>query len=139
LKEIPGLKSSSQSGVSCDSLTTQCEVESESDKLLKDKETVRDLLKDEVLCQLKWNCSRRRGSSGISSSCGKKKNYRVVVRNSSKKKSKNRAAVLGAQTCEKFFISSSMNMDHDNCSKYIEDPVFSTSVVSSLTNLVMSR
>ncbi|KAM7484543.1 hypothetical protein LguiA_000552 [Lonicera macranthoides] len=111
---------------------TSSSVDSVAEKLKDKKYAVRDLLKDDLLAQLKWNSSRKRKNCRNSF---KKLHYRVVGKNN-----KSRSEVLGAQTCEKFFICSSLKVDHDNCSKYIGGgPLFSSSVVSPLTNLVMSR
>ncbi|KAE8100746.1 hypothetical protein FH972_018609 [Carpinus fangiana] len=90
--------------------------DSEDDKA-KLLEAVRDLSKDDLLAQLRWKSSRkRRRGGGISVQ-------------------KLRSKII---SCERFLISTSMKVDHENC-KYMGDSLFSTSVVSSLSSLVMSR
>jgi len=80
-------------------------------------EAVRDLSKDDLLVQLRWKSSRkRRRGGGISVQ-------------------KLRSKII---SCERFLIPTSMKADHENC-KYMGDSLFSTSVVSSLSSLVMSR
>ncbi|XP_059453712.1 uncharacterized protein LOC132184193 isoform X2 [Corylus avellana] len=90
--------------------------DSEDDKA-KLLEAVRDLSKDDLLAQLRWKSSRkRRRGGGISVQ-------------------KLRSKII---SCERFLIPTSMKVDHENC-KYMGDSLFSTSVVSSLSSLVMSR
>lgn len=89
---------------------------------------VRNLAKDDLLAQLRWKSSRKRKHS----------------RNSSQKlydgdsKNKSSVKVLGTRTWEKYFIPSASKVDNDNC-KYTMDSAFSSSVVSPLTSLVLSR
>uniref|UniRef100_A0A5B6ZQB1 BAH domain-containing protein n=1 Tax=Davidia involucrata TaxID=16924 RepID=A0A5B6ZQB1_DAVIN len=100
------------------------QVDSVEDKV-KEVELARDLTKDELLAQLKWKTSkkrRQRGNSVKKLHCSGNKNEVTV----------------GMQTCESFFIPTSLKVDHDNC-KYIGDSLFSSSVVPPLTSLVMSR
>ncbi|KAL2347572.1 hypothetical protein Fmac_001572 [Flemingia macrophylla] len=92
-------------------------------------ELVSDLLKDDLLSQLRWKTTgkRRRGSS-------------VCIRKprcpSNRKKS---PKVLKLDASDSFVIPASLKVDHEDC-KYGGDPsIFSSSVVSSLTNLVMCR
>uniref|UniRef100_A0A5B6ZKT5 BAH domain-containing protein n=1 Tax=Davidia involucrata TaxID=16924 RepID=A0A5B6ZKT5_DAVIN len=100
------------------------QVDSVEDKV-KEVELARDLTKDELLAQLKWKTSKKRRQRGNSV---KKLHYSG---------NKNEVTV-GMQTCESFFIPTSLKVDHDNC-KYIGDSLFSSSVVPPLTSLVMSR
>lgn len=95
-------------------------LDSEDDKA-KLLEAVRDLSKDDYLARLRWKSSRkRRRGGGIS----------VQKLRSSYNDSK-------IMSCERFLIPTSMKVDHENC-KYMGDSLFSTSVVSTLTSLVMS-
>ncbi|XP_019180424.1 PREDICTED: uncharacterized protein LOC109175594 isoform X3 [Ipomoea nil] len=95
---------------------------------LKVLEGVRDLSKDNRLAQLRWKTSgkRRRCRSPVNK-----------VRLSSER-NRNVTKESGMQIKETLFIPSSLKVDLDNC-KYITDSLFNSSVVSPLTNLVMSR
>lgn len=95
------------------------------DKMPNESIVVPDLSKDHSLANLRWKSSgkRRRGRSpvhklhsGTSGSC----------------------LEVGFQTFENIFADSSLKFESDNC-KYASDAHFSSSAVSSLTNLVMSR
>ena len=93
----------------------------------KDVGLVLDLSKDDSLSQLKWKSSgkRKRGTSA----CVQKLN---CSRNLIK-------STAGSVTCERFLIPASLRkVDNDNC-KYMGDPLFSSSVVPTLTSLVMTR
>lgn len=94
------------------------------DKKPNESQAVRDLSKDYLLAQLRWKSSgkRRRGRSPVHKA--------QFGTNSSNE--------TGLRTFEKFFVNSSLKFDPDNC-KYASDSHFSSSVVSPLTNLVMSR
>lgn len=90
---------------------------------------VPDLLKDDLLLQLRWKTTgkRRRGSSG---------SYQKPQCTSHQKKS---PKVLKLDAPDSFVIPASLKVDHDDC-KYGGDPsIFSSSVVPSLTSLVMCR
>uniref|UniRef100_A0A5B6ZNG5 BAH domain-containing protein n=1 Tax=Davidia involucrata TaxID=16924 RepID=A0A5B6ZNG5_DAVIN len=93
---------------------------------VKELDVVQDLSKDELLAQLKWN-SRKRRQRGNS-----------VLKHSSGNQNKRSPEAMGMRPYERFFFSSSLKVDHDNC-KYVGDSLFSSSVVPPLTNLVMSR
>ncbi|CAK9186317.1 unnamed protein product [Ilex paraguariensis] len=110
-----------------DSRSSNILVHSREDKV-KELEVVRDLSKDVLLSQLRWKSSRKRGRGRNSA--------QKVLYSVSENKSSPEAQRM--PTCENFFIPSSLKTDHDNC-KYIENPMFSSSVVPSLTSLVMSR
>ncbi|KAK1386934.1 BAH domain-containing protein [Heracleum sosnowskyi] len=105
-------------------------------KLNKKLETVtccrsvvaRDIVKDDLLAKLKWKTSRKRKRSPNSS--------QKLCTSETKNKSQIRA--FGTRTWEKFYIPSSTKVDHENC-KYTREPVFSSTVVSPLSNLVLSR
>ncbi|KAA8532719.1 hypothetical protein F0562_032752 [Nyssa sinensis] len=93
----------------------------------KELEVVRDLSKDELLAQLKWRSSRKRRRRGN------------IVQMLHCVNSKNRSPeAVGMRPYERFFFPSSLKVDNDNC-KYVGDFLFSSSVVSPLTSLVMSR
>ncbi|XVE91411.1 hypothetical protein REPUB_Repub01dG0007200 [Reevesia pubescens] len=92
----------------------------------KDVGFVPDLLKDDSLSQLKWKSSRKR--KRVTATCVQKLN---CSRNFIK-------GTAGSVTYERFLIPASLKVDNDNC-KYMDDPLFSSSVVSPLTSLVMSR
>ncbi|XP_059655530.1 uncharacterized protein LOC132302636 [Cornus florida] len=116
------------SSVKPEVVSSQTQTDDVGDKL-KEFKVVRDLSKDELLAQLKWK------------SLGKRKRYR----NSAKKLPhysaddyKRSPEAVEIQACERFFITTSLNVDHDNC-KYVGDSLFSSSVVPPLTSLVMSR
>ncbi|TKY69370.1 hypothetical protein E2542_SST05643 [Spatholobus suberectus] len=92
-------------------------------------ELVPDLLKDDLLSQLRWKTTgkRRRGSSA----CYRKPRYASHQKKSPK--------VLTLDAPDSFVIPASLKVDHDDC-KYVGDPsIFSSSVVPSLTSLVMCR
>lgn len=93
-----------------------------------DKFVVRDIVKDDLLAKLKWKTSRKRKRSPNSS--------QKLCRSETKKQSQIRA--FGTRTWEKFYIPSSVKVDHENC-KYTRESVFSSTVVSPLSNLVLSR
>lgn len=87
----------------------------------------RDLKEDDFLAQLKWKSSRKRcGRSSIH-----KLNYGVETK-------KNGAVDTRVQTSERFKISSSSRPDPDY-SKSVPTSHCSSSVVSHLTSLAMSR
>ncbi|KAL3510814.1 hypothetical protein ACH5RR_030215 [Cinchona calisaya] len=91
------------------------------DEKLSELTVVRDLSKDDLLSQLRWKSSgrRRRSRSPIHK-------MHFSVQDTRK------------QTYQKFFGLSSLKVDHDNC-KYMGDSPFGSSIVSPLTNLVMTR
>ncbi|KAK7407555.1 hypothetical protein VNO78_09508 [Psophocarpus tetragonolobus] len=94
-------------------------------------EGVPDLLKDDWLSQLRWKITgkRRRGSSSTSY-------QKPRCNNSHRKRSPKH---LKSNASDSFVIPASLKVDHDDC-KYGGDPsIFSSSVVSSLTNMVMCR
>lgn len=93
-----------------------------------DKFVVRDIVKDDLLEKLKWNTSRKRKRSLNSS--------QKLCKNETKNKSQIRA--FGTRTWEKFYIPSSAKVDHENC-KYTRESAFTSTVVSPLSNLVLSR
>lgn len=94
---------------------------------LKEFGFVRDLSKDALLSQLKWKSSKKR-RRGISV---RKLHYVGDKCNGSPDE-------VGTQTFDNLFFPRSLQLDHDNC-KYIGDSPFSSSVVTPLTSLVMSR
>ena len=99
-------------------------LDSEKDKPRK-SEVFPDLLRDDILSQLRWKSRKRRRGNG--SSCGNDKD---------RKKSPN---ALESDASDRFMIPASVNVEPDDF-KYMGDPsVFSSSVVPSLTNLVMCR
>lgn len=87
-----------------------------------------NLAKDDLLAQLRWKSSRKRRRSRNSS----QKLY------DSDSKNKSSVKVLGTRTWEKYFIPSASKVNNDNC-KYTMDSAFSSSVVSPLKSLVLSR
>ncbi|KAL2546391.1 agenet domain-containing protein/bromo-adjacent-like proteiny (BAH) domain-containing protein [Forsythia ovata] len=91
----------------------------------KPNQVARDLSKDGLLTQIRWMSygKRRHGRSPVH-----KLHYSV---NSSGKYS-------AVGTLKRFFAPSSLKVDPDNC-KYANDTLFSSSVASPVTNLVMSR
>ncbi|KZV58549.1 hypothetical protein F511_12376 [Dorcoceras hygrometricum] len=91
-------------------------------KMPNDLETIRDLSKDLLLTHLRWNssCKRRRSRSPVH-----KLWYRANCDYS-------------GMSFEKLFVNPSVKFDPDNC-KYANDSHFNSSVVSPMTNLVMSR
>lgn len=95
---------------------------------LKVSEGVHDLSKDNRLAELRWKTS------------GKRRRCRSPVNKVrfSFEKNRNVTKESGMQIKETLFIPSSLKVDPDNC-KYITDSLFNSSVVSPLTNLVMSR
>ncbi|KAK6157658.1 hypothetical protein DH2020_011906 [Rehmannia glutinosa] len=90
-----------------------------------ESQAVIDLSKDYILARLRWKSSgkRRRSRSPV---------HKVHSGNNTT------TVETGLQTLEKFIVNSSLKFDSDIC-KYASDSHFSSSVVSSLTNLVMSR
>ncbi|KAJ9140724.1 hypothetical protein P3X46_031334 [Hevea brasiliensis] len=90
---------------------------------------VPDLSKDSYLAQLRWNASKKRRRGSVSS--GQR------MRN---KKDGNESStpVVGSNACERFMLSMTRKVDHENC-KYMGDSLFSTAVAQPLTSLVMSR
>ncbi|KAL8157459.1 hypothetical protein AgCh_002237 [Apium graveolens] len=93
-----------------------------------DKFVVRDIVKDDLLAKLKWKTSRKRKRSLNPS--------QKQCRSENKNKSQIRA--FGTRTWEKFYIPSSAKVDHENC-KYTRESAFGSTVVSPLSNLVLSR
>ncbi|PIN05951.1 hypothetical protein CDL12_21498 [Handroanthus impetiginosus] len=93
-------------------------------EISNEPEGVRDLSKHYLLAHLRWGSSgkRRRSRSPVH-----RMNFDC-----------NNTVDHGFNSFEKFFLNSSLKFDSDNC-KYASDPHFSSSVVSSLSNLVMSR
>ncbi|KAL3654393.1 hypothetical protein CASFOL_004074 [Castilleja foliolosa] len=87
---------------------------------------VRDLSKDDLLDRLRWNSS------------GKRRRRSPVKKTISGNWNNNSTAEF--QTWDKLFVSSSLKKyESDNNCKYSSDAHCGLSVVSSLTNLVMSR
>lgn len=102
-------------------------VDDSRDRKLETLKVVRDLTKDDLLSKLRWKSSRRRRCR----SPVHKVHYGVDERGHDK--------VDQTQNCQNYFMRSSLKkMDPDNC-KYISDTLFSSSVVSPFSNLVMSR
>ncbi|XP_028783125.1 uncharacterized protein LOC114739246 [Neltuma alba] len=98
----------------------------ESDKSRK-PELIPDLSKDDLLSQLRWKSSRKRGRS--SSSGSGRNNCRKSPDSSD------------PHASDSYMIAASLKVvDHDDC-KYGrgDQAIFSSSVVPSLTNLVMCR
>ncbi|RZB98931.1 uncharacterized protein LOC114422899 isoform X2 [Glycine soja] len=94
-------------------------------------EVVPDLLKNDLLSQLRWKTTRkrRRGSSATSY-------QKPQCTDTHQKRSPN---VVTSNAPDSFVIPASLKVDHDDC-KYVGDPsIFSSSVVPSLTNMVMCR
>ncbi|GER28494.1 agenet domain-containing protein / bromo-adjacenthomology (BAH) domain-containing protein [Striga asiatica] len=99
-------------------------------KVTNERRPFRDLTKDELLARLCWKSSgkRRRSSrSPLHKSNSGNDNF-----------NNNNNNEAGFRTLEKLFVNSSTKFDSENC-KYVTDSHFSSSVVSPLTNLVMSR
>lgn len=94
---------------------------------LDESTVVRDLSKDDVLSQLKWKSSgrRRRSRSPVH-----KLNFAVH--------DKKRVEDSHKQTYQRLFNIKTLKVDPDHC-KYMGDSPFGSSVVSPLTNLVMTR
>ncbi|XP_027360539.1 uncharacterized protein LOC113868819 isoform X2 [Abrus precatorius] len=105
-------------------------LDSERDRPRK-PEVVLDLLKDDLLSQLRWKTTRkRRLGSGTS--------YQKL-RCTNKHRKKSPKILKSDDAPDSFVIPASLKVDHDDC-KYAGDPsIFSSSVVPSLTNLVMCR
>ncbi|XP_039069459.1 uncharacterized protein LOC120216002 isoform X2 [Hibiscus syriacus] len=92
----------------------------------KDECLVPDLSKDDWLSQLKWKSSGKR--KRVSSTHVRKLNCsRNLIKSTAR-----------SVSSERFLIPASMKVDNDNC-KYIGHPLFSSSVVPPLTNMVMTR
>ncbi|KAF2317763.1 hypothetical protein GH714_041067 [Hevea brasiliensis] len=87
---------------------------------------VPDLSKDYFLAQLRWNTSkkRRRGSGNSGTTMHKKQDGGEYS-----------SQVVGSKACEKFILSATRKVDHENC-KYIRDALFSSAVAQPLTSLV---
>ncbi|KAL2905103.1 hypothetical protein RDABS01_003813 [Bienertia sinuspersici] len=97
-----------------------------------------DLLKDDSLSQLKWksSCKRRRSSGFVVQKLQSRRSYGISPENT------------WSHEHDGFLITSplkvekedceSVQVEHDNC-KYMNDSLFSSSVVTPLTSLVMSR
>ncbi|KAH0991140.1 hypothetical protein GBA52_002623 [Prunus armeniaca] len=96
------------------------------DEKVKELGKVPDLLKDDVLAQLKWKSSRKRRRNGSSV-----QKVHCIVGDG-----KSTRGLVGSGTCERFMIPSSLKVDHENC-KYLGDSLFSSSVAPPLTSLVM--
>ncbi|KAE8657450.1 hypothetical protein F3Y22_tig00116995pilonHSYRG00127 [Hibiscus syriacus] len=92
----------------------------------KDESIVTDLSKDDWLSQLKWKSSRKR-----------KRATSTHVRKLNCSRNLHKRTVRSVSS-EHFLIPASLKVDNDNC-KYIGVPLFSSSVVPPLTNLVMTR
>ncbi|WOG88935.1 hypothetical protein DCAR_0208170 [Daucus carota subsp. sativus] len=90
---------------------------------------VRDIVKDDVLANLRWMSSRKR-----------KRSSRISSKKPCQSGTKNKGSIrtFGTRTWEKFFISSSVKVDQENC-KYTREPAFSSSIVSPLSNMVLSQ
>ncbi|OMP06770.1 hypothetical protein COLO4_07905 [Corchorus olitorius] len=95
----------------------------------KDVGVVPDLSKDDLLSQLKWKSFRKRKRGTVSS---------VKRLNCGRNFIKRSAELAGSASCERFLIPASLKVENDNC-KYMGDPLFSSSAVPPLTNLVMTR
>ncbi|KAK1374578.1 BAH domain-containing protein [Heracleum sosnowskyi] len=95
---------------------------------VKDKFVVGDIVKDDLLANLKWKSSRKRKHSRISSE--------KLYQSGTKNKSSTRA--FGTRTWEKFFVSSLIKVDQEN-RKYTRQSAFSSSIASSLSNMVLSQ
>ena len=93
-----------------------------------DEYVARDIVKDDLLGKLKWKTSGKRKRSLNSS----RKPFCSETVN------RNRVRAFGTRTWEKFFISSSAKVDHENC-KNTRESAFGSPVVSPLSNLVLSR
>ncbi|XP_027909132.1 uncharacterized protein LOC114168490 [Vigna unguiculata] len=91
---------------------------------------VSDLLKDDVLLQLRWTTTRkrRRGSTSY---------QKPRCPESHRKRS---PKVLKSNAPDSFVIPASLKVDHDDCKYAGGDPsIFTSSVVPSLTSMVMCR
>ncbi|CAA0808999.1 agenet domain-containing protein / bromo-adjacent homology (BAH) domain-containing protein [Striga hermonthica] len=97
-------------------------------KVTKERQPFRDLTKDELLARLRWKSSGKRRRSSRS----------PVHKSDSANDNCNHNNNAGFRTLEKLFVNSSTRLDSENC-KYVTDSHFTSSVVSPLTNLVMSR
>ncbi|KAJ9163356.1 hypothetical protein P3X46_023033 [Hevea brasiliensis] len=114
--------------VNSDESKFDCSSDSGSDRG-RESVVVPDLSKDYFLAQLRWNTSkkRRRGSGNSGTTMHKKQDGGEYS-----------SQVVGSKACEKFILSATCKVDHENC-KYIRDALFSSAVVQPLTSLVMSR
>ncbi|RYQ93551.1 hypothetical protein Ahy_B09g099823 isoform B [Arachis hypogaea] len=84
-----------------------------------------DLLKDDILSQLRWSSRKRRRSNGTSLGSDK-----------DRRKSPNS---LESDASDSFVIPAFVNAEHDDFTYGGDPSVFNSSVVPSLTNLVMCR
>lgn len=88
-----------------------------------------ELLKDDLLSQLRWKSTRKRSQNGSSH----------LKRQCSDSHRKMSLKFLESDASDKFVFPASLKVDHDDF-KYSGDPsVFSSSVVPSLANMVMCR
>ncbi|XP_038693993.1 uncharacterized protein LOC119991670 isoform X2 [Tripterygium wilfordii] len=125
-QELPAIVSCDVQVEICDS--KQVSVDS-GNKKAQELKVVFDLTKDDSLSQLRWKSSRkRRRGSGTS----------VRKLHCDESDDKSNSQVVESHACERFLISSPLEVDHENC-KYLGDSLFSTSVLPPLTSLVMSR
>lgn len=90
----------------------------------KESHAVPDLSKDGLLAKLRWTRSKKRSQPSSSSWLSNKSSPSLSTSSSH---------------CERFLISSSMKMDHDNCKYLLGDSLFTSSVVPPLSSMVMSR
>ncbi|WVZ12179.1 hypothetical protein V8G54_016709 [Vigna mungo] len=89
-----------------------------------------DLLKDDLLLQLRWMTTRKRRHGSTSY---QKPRYTESHRKRSPK-------VLKSDAPDRFVIPASLKVDHDDCKYGGGDPsIFTSSVVPSLTSMVMCR
>ena len=99
-------------------------LDSEGDKSKK-PELFPDLLKDDILSQLRWSSRKRRRSNGTSLGSDK-----------DRRKSPNS---VESDASDSFVIPAFVNAEHDDFTYGGDPSVFNSSVVPSLTNLVMCR
>ncbi|CAJ1932329.1 unnamed protein product [Sphenostylis stenocarpa] len=91
---------------------------------------VADVLKDDLLLQLRWMTTRKRRRRSTS-------NQKPRCTESHRKRS---PKVLKSNSPDSFVIPASLKVDHDECKYGGGDPsIFTSSVVPSLTSMVMCR
>ncbi|KAL2905098.1 DUF724 domain-containing protein 3 [Bienertia sinuspersici] len=97
-----------------------------------------DLLKDDSLSQLKWksSCKRRRSSGFVVQKLQSRRSYGISPENT-RSHEHDGFLITSPLKVEKEDCES-VQVEHDNC-KYMNDSLFSPSVVTPLTSLVMSR
>ncbi|XP_051145890.1 uncharacterized protein LOC127261647 [Andrographis paniculata] len=95
------------------------------------KKPIRDLLKDSLVTQLRWKSYRKRLQRKQRTNHSRSPIQKLHIGTRIDEKTQLR-------TFEKFFVSSSLKFDKENC-KYTNDPHYSSPALPPVTNLVMSR